>query len=189
MPGGGRRLDAFWGYYQRTVDDKGAVKATCRGCGVEVSAVVSRLWRHAEGCAGLLAVGLMEAVTVTTDTDSSSSSTASLAPPSGGPVPCLEECFFVIRHRSVADPSIPAGGGPGTGEHPGEEAPAAEPTATAALSHCDRQPQEERARHPRHQGHRGMQVEPDFCFISRTSIPFFQTTIQKCGEHEFCEAR
>ena len=86
---GGRRLDGVWGYYIRSVDCKGAVKATCRGRGVEVSAVVQRLWRHADACVGLIAVGLMESVTVTdTDSAQSSSSSSSWTPsaPSHGPV-------------------------------------------------------------------------------------------------------
>jgi hypothetical protein len=49
----GRRLDGAWLYFCRSVDIRGNIKATCRGCGLEMSGIVSRMWRHADQCKDL----------------------------------------------------------------------------------------------------------------------------------------
>ena len=57
----GRPLAGVWYYYTRSIDQlirAEYVKATCRGCGAVLSGLVSRMWKHAETCQGLIDAGL-----------------------------------------------------------------------------------------------------------------------------------
>ena len=58
--GGGRRLDGVWNFFNRVVDAQGSPKATCKGCAVTLSGIVSRLWAHVDVCGELVAQGLVE---------------------------------------------------------------------------------------------------------------------------------
>lgn len=58
---GGRHLDGVWYYFTRCVDVRGNIKATCKGCGLESSGIVSRMWRHVDKCGDLVRVGLLDA--------------------------------------------------------------------------------------------------------------------------------
>jgi hypothetical protein len=56
----GRRLDGVWVYYDRIIDSKGNPKGTCKGCGLVLSGIVSRLWRHVDECKLLVQAGLVD---------------------------------------------------------------------------------------------------------------------------------
>lgn len=59
MPGG-RRNDAVWRCYQKSIDELGHTKAKCLGCGLSMMGIPKRLRMHAAKCTPLQDTGLTE---------------------------------------------------------------------------------------------------------------------------------